>query len=55
MKPCSLFMVVMSAGIRVELVPRKPIFTPKYSGWSFSSRNRSSTLPIFDPLSSTTV
>src|SRR5918994_1768480 len=55
MKPCSLFTVAMSAGIRVELVPRKPIFTPKYSGSSLSSRNRSSTLPIFDPPSSTTV
>jgi hypothetical protein len=34
-------------GIRVLLVPRKPIFTPMYSGWSLSSTKKSSTLPIF--------
>jgi hypothetical protein len=36
-------------GIRVERVPNKPIFTPMYSGWSFSSTKRSSTLPILSP------
>jgi hypothetical protein len=40
--------VTISMGMSVELVPRKPIFTPMYSGWSVSSRNTSSTLPIFD-------
>jgi len=41
--------VATSIGISVELVPRKPILTPMYSGLSFSSRNRSSTLPTFEP------
>ena len=49
MELCDWSTLTTSMGMSVELVPRKPIFTPMYSGWSFSSRNRSSTLPIFDP------
>jgi hypothetical protein len=47
--------VAASIGMRVLLVPSKPIFTPTYSGLSFSSRNRSSTLPILEPALSYTV
>ena len=36
-----------SHGMRVDLSPRRPIFTPRYSGRSVSSTKRSSTLPIF--------
>src|SRR5918994_7818039 len=53
--PSSSVELTASQGMRVLLVPRKPILTPMYSGWSLSSTKRSSTLPIFSPTWSYTV